>query len=126
MLITDQKDETKAIKDIVEITEIIKNAKQVVNTKKTVSDAVDNSDAIRPKRVRERSIVEIIKAVAIWRRLYSGVLRNNGEVMIRYTLEDAAKKVGMSKKTLDDYLYLLRMGRKYGFPFKARWNDMTG
>ena len=82
--------------------------------------------AKKPKRVRERSICEIVKAVAIWRRLYSGIIRNGGDVMIRYSLDDAARKVGMSKKTLDDYLHLLRLGRKYNFPFKARQNDKTG
>ena len=69
---------------------------------------------------------EIVKAVAIWRRLYSGIIRNGGDVMIRYSLDDAARKIGMSKKTLDDYLHLLRLGRKYNFPFAARQNDKTG
>ena len=36
---------------------------------------------------------------------------------IEYTLESAALKVGLSKKTLDDYLLHLRYGRKFGFNF---------
>ena len=32
---------------------------------------------------------------------------------MRYSLEDAAAKVGVSKKSLDDYLLQLRFGKKY-------------
>ena len=37
--------------------------------------------------------------------------------IIRYSLEEAANLVGVSKKSLDDYLSQLRKGRKYGFDF---------
>ncbi|MFM7852716.1 MAG: hypothetical protein ACKO96_12580 [Flammeovirgaceae bacterium] len=37
--------------------------------------------------------------------------------LIRFSLEDAAQKVGVSKKSLDDYLLQLRFGKKYGFDF---------
>jgi len=39
----------------------------------------------------------------MWRRLYNGVTGKDGQ-LVRYSLEDAAKKVGISKKSLDDYL----------------------
>lgn len=32
-------------------------------------------------------------------------------------LEKAANEVGISKKTLDDYLLQIRCGKKYGFDF---------
>lgn len=54
------------------------------------------------KRAEERSIKEIIQAVEKWRRLYKegkGDDTNN-----RVSLEDAAKIVGINKKSLDDYL----------------------
>lgn len=35
----------------------------------------------------------------------------------RLSLEDAALKVGISKKSLDDYLLQIRFGRRYGFNF---------
>lgn len=57
-------------------------------------------------RMRERTIEDIIKSVTIWRRLYSGIMKeiDGRESLIRYTLKDAAKKVGIPKKSLDDYL----------------------
>lgn len=89
------------------------------------SMGVSDRTAQRPKRVRERDISEIVKAVAMWRRLYSGIMKEGG-VLVRYTLEDAAKKVGMSKKTLDDYLHLIRLGLKFKFAFKDRQNEKVG
>ena len=46
--------------------------------------------------------------------------------LIRYSLEDAAQKVGVSKKSLDDYLLQLRFGKKYGFDFQAHKDDKVG
>lgn len=45
---------------------------------------------------------------------------------MRYSLEDAAQKVGVSKKSLDDYLLQLRFGRKYGFDFQQHRDDKVG
>jgi hypothetical protein len=36
------------------------------------------------------------------------------------SLEQAAEKVGVSKKSLDDYLAQLRAGRQYGYDFNAK------
>ena len=58
----------------------------------------------------------------MWRRLYSGVVEENehGEKVLReYSLHEAAYKIGMSKKSLDDYLLQIRYGRKFGFDFEA-------
>ena len=69
--------------------------------------------------MRERTIEDIIKSVSIWRRLYNGIKKeiNGSEAIVRYTLKDAAKKVGIPKKSLDDYLLQIRTGIRYGFDF---------
>ena len=78
-------------------------------------------------------IKEAVAVVAVWRRLYTGVTRRDVEedekrytVLIRYSLDDAANKVGIPKKTLDDYLHLLLMGRKFNFPFSSHGNEKIG
>lgn len=58
---------------------------------------------MKKKREKEKTISEVIRKVATWRRLYTGILLNEME-LVRYTLEGAATKVGMSKKSLDDFL----------------------
>ena len=42
------------------------------------------------------------------------------------TVEDAAVKVGVSKKSLDDYLLQLRKGQKSGFDFEQHKDDNVG
>ena len=44
----------------------------------------------------------------------------------RWSLEDAANKVGVSKKSLDDYLLQLRFGKKFGFDFEANKDQKVG
>ena len=57
--------------------------------------------------------------------MYNGVMKP-GSILVRYTLEDAARKVGISKKTLDDYLHLIRLGRKFEFAFKELSAEKVG
>lgn len=77
------------------------------------------------KRSKERKIGYIIEKVYLWRKLYNGYIDENGQ-KIKMTLEDAADKVGISKKSLDDYLIQLRIGRQNGFIFSEHKNDKVG
>lgn len=52
---------------------------------------------------------------------------NDNEVQLqRWSLEDAAVKVKVSKKSLDDYLLQLRFGKKFGFDFEKNRNEKVG
>jgi hypothetical protein len=42
------------------------------------------------------------------------------------SLQEAAKMVGLPKKSLDDYYYQLRLGEKYDFDFRAHLFDRIG
>lgn len=44
----------------------------------------------------------------------------------RYSLDEAAQAVGMSKKSLDDYLLQIRFARKFGFNFNEHKNEKIG
>lgn len=57
--------------------------------------------------------------------MYNGVTDPEGN-LLRYSLEDAASKVGVSKKSLDDYLLQLRFGKKFGFDFQKHKDDKVG
>lgn len=61
----------------------------------------------KSKRAKERKIGYIIEKVFLWRKLYNGFQDENGN-LVKLTLEEAAEKVGISKKSLDDYLIQLR------------------
>jgi hypothetical protein len=79
----------------------------------------------KSKRSKERKIGYIIEKVFLWRKLYSGFIDDNGN-MVKLTLEEAAERVGISKKSLDDYLIQLRIGKQNGFNFNEHKNDKVG
>ncbi|CAG9329735.1 unnamed protein product [Blepharisma stoltei] len=91
---------------------------------------IDDEDASEKgdqgsRRTKERKIGYIIEKVARWRNLYNGTINAKGET-VRLTLEEAAVQVGISKKSLDDYLLQLRFGRKFGFNFEEHKGDKVG
>jgi hypothetical protein len=92
-----------------------------VSSSQMVSGTGDNKQA----RTKERSIRYIIEKVSQWRKLYNGYMDEN-HVLRRMSLEEAADKVKVSKKSLDDYLSQLRQGRALGFNFNARKDEKVG
>jgi hypothetical protein len=77
------------------------------------------------RRTKERKISFVIEKVSMWRKLYNGIQDSAGKI-VRYSLEDAARKVGISKKSLDDYLLQLRYGKKYQFDFNEHKEAKIG
>ena len=99
--------------------------KLVKKTEKQLFDKKDANKNQKDKRTKERKIEFIVEKVNAWRRLYNGFYNENGEYT-RYSLDQAAKMVGISKKSLDDYLLQLRLGRKYGFNFNQNKTKKVG
>ena len=54
----------------------------------------------------------MIEKVLKWRELYAGI-----GVADKIPLEEGARLVNISKKTLDDYLSQVKKGKRYGFNF---------
>ena len=77
------------------------------------------------RRKKERKIGYIIEKVSLWRKLYNGIQDGDGNTL-RCSLEEAAEKVRISKKSLDDYLLQLRFGRRFGFNFNEHKDDKVG
>lgn len=55
------------------------------------------------RRTKERKIGEVILAVKKWRELYTVGEKQQDATFKQLSLEEAATKVGISKKSLDDY-----------------------
>ena len=101
---------------------------QINDEEKNEEEKSENSYpelGMKTRRAKERKIGSVVKKVYMWRRLYTGFRDNEGRT-IKLTLEEAAKKVGISKKSLDDYLIQLRNGRNLGFNFNKHQNDKIG
>ena len=100
--------------------------KLVKKTEKQLFERKHNfTKKTKDKRTKERRIGFIVEKVNAWRRLYNGFYNENGE-HTRYSLDQAAKMIDISKKSLDDYLLQLRLGRKYGFDFNSNKNNKVG
>ena len=68
------------------------------------------------KRAKEKRIGFIIKKVFTWKSLR----KHTGNKM---SLVEAAEKVGLSKKTLDEYFNQIKEGKKYNFDFNKHKKD---
>ncbi len=60
----------------------------------------------------------MLENVKLWRHLHARKKK--------VSLTEAAKMVGISKKTLDDYFLQLRLGELYGFDFKNNLDEKIG
>ena len=76
-------------------------------------------------------IHEVVEKVSTWRQYYTGMMvpkesNPNEMVFKKWSLQQAADKVGITKKSLDDYLLQLRFGKKFGFDFEKNRNEKVG
>jgi hypothetical protein len=80
------------------------------------------SPKITQNKARDRESPQM--AITLRRYLYfnSGIDTNDGTPLEKVPLEDGAKIVKISKKTLDDYLSQIKKGHKYGFNFNDHKN----
>ena len=89
------------------------------------SCADEMAEKSKCRRTKERRIGHIIDKVIEWRKFYSGVINEKNQ-QVKYSLEDSAREVKISKKSLDDYLFQIRYGHRYGFNFNEHYNDKVG
>ncbi|CAG9316317.1 unnamed protein product [Blepharisma stoltei] len=110
---------------ILQLKSRLTNQTEVIISANIIEEDNNSEKGQGSRRTKERKIGFIIDKVAKWRNLYNGAPNSNGEI-VRHTLEEAALQVGISKKSLDDYLLQLRFGRKFGFNFEEHKNDKVG
>lgn len=72
----------------------------------------ESSPLERRERNQERSIRQVIGAVKLWRSY-----RGQGGSKPKIKMHEAARLVGVSKKSLDDYFGQLRLAVLFGFNF---------
>jgi hypothetical protein len=97
------------------------------NTEFSFDDSDSSSDEkAKRRRHKERKIGEVLDLVLRWRKLYSGVRDYKTGQIVKLSLEDAAKRLGVAKKSLDDYLLQIRFARKFGYNFQENSNERVG
>jgi len=93
---------------------------------KIESSEGNSANTPRQKRTKERKIGEILDKVLQWRRLYTGVNDPTTGQIVKMSLEESAQRVGIAKKSLDDYLLQIRFGKKHGFNFNDQYGERVG
>lgn len=116
--------EQDILKDIELNIENFKQSLDNINNQLTCNNNLKENNLNR-KRTKERKIGYIIDKVSSWRKLYNGYY-NESKTFVKYSLDEAAKILNISKKSLDDYLLQLRLGRKFGFNFNKNKNSRVG
>ena len=61
--------------------------------------------------------------VKLWREMYDKADKYGKRL---YTLEEAAKKIGISKKTLDDYFNHIQIAHQFKFNFEKFHESKIG
>lgn len=64
---------------------------------------------------RNKNLKTILEKVAQWRKIHI-------ESKKKITLEEAAKIIGISRNTLDDYYFVIKTAEKYGFNFQDNFD----
>ena len=107
-----------------------------LSEKKNNSEIVPNPDVKKTEKKNEnekeiefnkrtRKIGDIVKNVYVQRMLYNGYCNDEG-AKVKYDLDGASKKIGIAKKTLDDYLKQIREAREHGFNFNEHKDKPIG
>jgi len=79
----------------------------------------NSSEEFKETRSRPRFIGEVIEIVKKWRDLH---IHGHRPWKKRLNLQEAAKVIGIPKKSLDDYYCQLRLGELYQFDFNRNLN----
>lgn len=76
-------------------------------------------------RSKERTIAEAIALVKHWRNLHLTAPKPTNPKK-KMNLQEAAKEVGVSKKSLDDYYCQLRLAELHNYNFLDNMNEKMG
>lgn len=79
-----------------------------------MSEPPEEREPLKRQKEPERVIKSVLENVKLWRHMHT---KNR-----KLSLTEAAKLIGISKKTLDDYFLQLRLGELYHFNFEENLN----
>ncbi|KRX08872.1 hypothetical protein PPERSA_08976 [Pseudocohnilembus persalinus] len=104
---------------------IKKNKLKIRSINKNDIENISTNQKIR--RDKERSIQFALEKVQQWKNIKEfGYTNDNGELITGLTQEQAAKVIGMSKKTLEDYSLQIRKAQQRGFSIESHLDEKMG
>mmetsp|Transcript_35628 Transcript_35628/g.32098 ORF Transcript_35628/g.32098 Transcript_35628/m.32098 type:complete len:401 (-) Transcript_35628:453-1655(-) len=70
------------------------------------------------RRNQERNVTEVLNILKQWRALYNGIIDPQTGKKVKISLNEAANKVGVPKKSLEDYAMIIKHAKEYEFDFE--------
>jgi len=104
-----------------DFSEYTANPEIIAYYQKTKAEIEAEDATISRVRHSERSVLEVKNILTDWRLLYEGPFNKK-----RLSLCEAAKAIGASRKSLDDYYMHIRQATRNGFDVDKREQDMFG
>lgn len=68
------------------------------------------------------TIKKVIEAVVAWKKLKKGITNKEGKI-VKFSPAEAAEILGISYKTLYDYMFFLKKGKEYKFDFNLNQDE---
>jgi len=96
-----------------------------VATSPSVSSKKQISIAPR-RRHAERKVGEVMAILDQWRKYYDGVYDPKTNTYIKTSLAEAAKRMGIPRKSLDDYMLVVKQAKAIGFDFGKNGSEKFG
>mmetsp|Transcript_30552 Transcript_30552/g.27764 ORF Transcript_30552/g.27764 Transcript_30552/m.27764 type:complete len:120 (+) Transcript_30552:381-740(+) len=82
------------------------------NNEDSLSEETEDLKSVTGKPTRrrnqERKVGEVLDLIQKWRSYYDGTQSPSSQKVGKFSLTDAATKVGVPKKSLDDYLMVIK------------------
>jgi len=99
-----------------------------VDSRSQISDKSEETQfkSQRVLRHGERLIGEVLELVQTWRAYYDGFMDTESNTFIKLTLNEAASKLEVSRKSLDDYYNMINKAKRFGFDFDKHYNTRFG
>lgn len=107
---------------------IIKSEPMISQNELNTNTPNKNTENKENKRIihRGRKINEVLDVLLKWKQLIRGIkIRESGKVKT-FDPISAAELVGVPKKSLDDYLLIVRQGKLLGFDFQCNRKKKFG
>ena len=101
---------------LLEDTPSILNSKFVQNCNIINKENESEKKNEEKRNKKDRKIKYIVKKVFEWRKRINGFYDENGK-FVKDSLKEAADKVGLSKKSLDEYLTRIKTAREFEYDF---------
>mmetsp|Transcript_22258 Transcript_22258/g.19097 ORF Transcript_22258/g.19097 Transcript_22258/m.19097 type:complete len:182 (-) Transcript_22258:1871-2416(-) len=99
---------------------------QQLMAKKITTPSTPQKKKAARTRHHERTIREVLELIEKWRPNQDGEIRRGKKVGKEISLNQTAELLGVPRKSLDDYMRIIKHAKATGFDFSSHLNERFG